>query len=186
VHGRVLAVGDAAFAHNPIAGRGLSFALGSAFAAAATVVSWRNRPADYAAAVEYYEEYVAAERRRHLAFLTSLGGERTAAPRPLDPNRPLSWRASVAVTPVAFPEGIRSQLAVVLPDGAYVRWLGNFDLLVFRSICAVPTRAEALLRRLCALDLGSQEAALLLQWAVQHGVLAEVEAEHERRPASPI
>jgi flavin-dependent dehydrogenase len=38
VQGRLLAVGDAAFAHNPIGGRGLSFALGSAFAAAAVSV----------------------------------------------------------------------------------------------------------------------------------------------------
>ena len=45
LRGRVIAIGDAAFSHDPIGGRGLSFALGSAFAAAAVLKTWRDHPA---------------------------------------------------------------------------------------------------------------------------------------------
>jgi flavin-dependent dehydrogenase len=179
VRGRVLAIGDAAFAHNPIAGRGLAFALGSALAAATTIASWRSRPADFAVAAAYYEEYVAAERRHHLAFLASLDSVPTPLAGLVDPDHTLSWCATVADAPLAFPEGIRSELAVVLRDGGPVRWLGNFDLLALRNICAVPLRPEALFARLCALGLGDREATLLLSWAVQHGVLGKTGADCE-------
>jgi hypothetical protein len=185
VRGRVLAVGDAAFAHNPIAGRGLSFALGSAFAAAATVASWRNRPDACADADEYYREYVAAERRRHLAFLASFDNAPSPI-RPIGSSHVLSWQAPVAMTPLAFGECIRRAPAIRLNDGGFVRWLGDFDLLQLRALCAVSARPDALIARLCALGLGGREAVLLLHWAVQNGVLAETEAERGGRLASPI
>ncbi len=90
IRARVLAIGDAAFAHDPIGGRGISFALGSAFAAAATLRSWRDHPERRAAARLYYRRYVAAEQGRHLAFLR----EFYAAPRPKLAAR--SCRASCA------------------------------------------------------------------------------------------
>jgi hypothetical protein len=170
VQGRLLAVGDAAFAHNPIGGRGLSFALGSAFAAAAVVASWRNRPDAYADAAEYYREYVAAERRRHLAFLASFDNDPLPI-RPIDSNHVLSWDARVAKAPLARGEGISREPAIRLNDVGFVRWLGDFDLLDLRALCAVSGQPNALIAELCALGLGGQEAVLLLHWAVQHGVL---------------
>jgi hypothetical protein len=184
VRGRLLAIGDAAFAHNPIAGRGLSFALGSAFAAATTIASWRSRPGDFAVAAKFYEDYVVVERRRHLIFLASLGSDRTPPDRSFDPDRTFSWCAPVAVAPLAFPEGIRREPVVVLQDGGLVRWLGNFDLLALRNICSVPLRPEALIARLCALGLGNQEATVLLSWAVKHGVLGETGADREQENGS--
>jgi hypothetical protein len=184
VQGRLLAVGDAAFAHNPIGGRGLSFALGSAFAAAAVVASWRNRPDDYADAATYYREYVATEQRRHLAFLASFDSGPPPV-RPIDSSHELSWHARVAVAPIAFREGIRSEPAIVLRDGGLVRWLGNFDLLALRDICTFPLRPEALITQLCALGLATEEASLLLRWAVEHGLLVDLEVERDARLVSP-
>jgi hypothetical protein len=135
VRGRMLAVGDAAFAHNPIAGRGLSFALGSALAAATTVASWSKCPAACADAAEYYREYVAAERRQHLAFLQSLDD----GPPPIQPIGSchfLSWQAQVAMTPLSLGGCIRREPAIRLNDGGFVRWLGDFDLLELRALCA--------------------------------------------------
>jgi 2-polyprenyl-6-methoxyphenol hydroxylase-like FAD-dependent oxidoreductase len=54
LRGRVLAIGDAAFSHDPIGGRGLSFALGSAFAAAAVLQTWRDHPPRWQRAAAYY------------------------------------------------------------------------------------------------------------------------------------
>ena len=120
-----------------------------------------------------------------MAFLATLDNGPPSSP-PFDPLRVLSWHAPVAVAPLALREAISLEWAIVLSDGGLVRWLGNFDLLALRNICAIPLRSEVLMARLFALGLGAQEAALLLRWAVQHGVLAETEAERETRPASPI
>jgi 2-polyprenyl-6-methoxyphenol hydroxylase-like FAD-dependent oxidoreductase len=185
LRGRVLAIGDAALAHNPLAGRGLSFALGSALAAAATIASWRNRPDACADAAEYYREYVAAECRRHLAFLASFDDDPPPI-RPIGSGCGLSWQAQIAMTPLAIGECIRREPAIRLNDGGFVRWLGEFDLLRLQALCAVRARPDAVIARLCALGLGGREAALLLQWAVQKGVLAETEAERGGRPAAPI
>jgi hypothetical protein len=185
VRGRVLAVGDAAFAHNPIAGRGLSFALGSALAAATTLASWSKCPAAGADAAEYYREYVAAERRRHLAFLESFDNVPPLI-RPIGSSHVLSWQAQVAMTPLALGERIRREPAVRLNDGGFVRWLGDFDLLQLRALCAVSGRPDALIARLSALGLDGREAMLLLHWAVQHGVLAVTETERGGRAAAPI
>ena len=69
VTGRRLTIGDAACHHDPIGGRGLSFALGSAFAAATVLATWRDDPGAHDIAQAYYEGYIASEVRRHLAFL---------------------------------------------------------------------------------------------------------------------
>ena len=185
VQGRLLAVGDAAFAHNPLAGRGLSFALGSAFAAAAVVASWRNRPNDYADAATYYREYVAAEQRRHLAFLASFDSNPPPV-RPINPSHVLSWDARVAMAPLARGKCIGREPAIMLDDGGFVRWLGDFDLLELQALSAASIGPDALIAGLCALGLTGQQAVLLLHWAVQHGVLAVTEVERGERAAASI
>jgi hypothetical protein len=94
--------------------------------------------------------------------------------------------ARVAVAPIAFREGIRSEPAIALRDGGSVRWLGNFDLLTLRDICTFPLRPEALIAQLCALGLATEEASLLLRWAVEHGLLVDLEAEREARLVPPV
>ena len=65
---RVLAVGDAALAHDPVSGQGIRFALASALAVAAVIRTWRRARDDEALATRFYDEFVATERKRHGAF----------------------------------------------------------------------------------------------------------------------
>jgi hypothetical protein len=165
IRGPILAIGDAAFAHDPIGGRGLSFALGSAFAAAATLKTWRDRPDQSATACLYFERYVAAERTRHLAFLEELHG----APRPLPPTRlpkMLQWCGRVVPSQLSFPDGIAMGDAVCLSDGGQARWVGGFDLLRLRDICVGAQPSATVLDLLTANGLAREEAQLLLTWAL--------------------
>jgi 2-polyprenyl-6-methoxyphenol hydroxylase-like FAD-dependent oxidoreductase len=88
--GRTIAIGDAAFSHDPIGGRGLSFALGCAFAPGAVLQTWRvmTRPGG--------SQFVAAEKRRHLAFLAGEARAPLALPAGID-------IAAVALTRVGTP-----------------------------------------------------------------------------------
>jgi hypothetical protein len=90
------------------------------------------------------------------------------------------------MTPLALGECIRREPSIRLNDGGFVRWLGDFDVLQLRALCAVSARPDALIARLCAISLGGREAVLLLHWAVQHGVLAVTETERGGRAAAPI
>jgi hypothetical protein len=120
--GRRLAIGDAAVHHNPIGGRGLAFALGSAFAAAAVLATWRDDPGVEKAARSYYESYVAAEVRRHLAFL---GGEQ---PSPaVTPELPehLRWVPPAVKGAVMVNGRVVPGEGVTFVNGQQARWLGR-------------------------------------------------------------
>lgn len=171
IRARVLAIGDAAFAHDPIGGRGISFALGSAFAAAATLQSWRDHPERRTAARLYYRRYVAAEQSRHLAFLR----EFYAAPRSklaLELPSKLRWRGRILRSALALEDGIATGDAVRLPDGGEARWLGRFDLLRLSHICARAQPSSAVLALLEKDGLAAEQARLLLLWALEKQLIA--------------
>lgn len=170
LHGRVIAIGDAAFAHDPIGGRGLSFALGSAFAAAAAVKTLRERPKDAAAAMLYYRRYVESEQARHLAFLRDFyAGAPVRPPLALPDN--LRWRGAVQSTALNFDDGVRIGDAVRLSDGGWTRWLGRFDLLRLRDICGGGRPLAEVLARLTESGLGADHAKMLLLWALEKGLV---------------
>ena len=172
VHGRRIAIGDAAFAHDPIGGRGLAFALGSAFAAAATVKSWWEHPAERRVATHYYRDYVDAERKHHLAFLTDFYGE----PREVSPAAVpsmLKWRGRVTRAALNTDSGIAVGPAVRLPTGGHVRWLGRFDLLTLQEICSRPRSSSAILARLVRSGLGVEEAKMVMTWAFQKQLITQ-------------
>jgi hypothetical protein len=168
---RVLAIGDAAFAHDPIGGRGISFALGSAFAAAATLRSWRDHPEQRAVARLYYRRYVAAEQSKHLAFLRQF----YAAPRErpsLELPASLRWRGRIIRSAMAFADGITAGDAVELPDGGEARWLGRFDLLRLSHICARALPSSTVLALLEKDGLAAEQARSLLIWALEKQLIA--------------
>ena len=172
LQGRVLAIGDAAFSHDPIGGRGLSFALGSAFAAVAVLQTWRDHPARWECARAYYAEYVAAEKRRHLAFLPS---DKGAVPRPdLMPSRVI-WSAKIVQAPLALGYGIDVAEVALMQTGNAVRWLGRFDVLELREICANVQPADGLLHVLCRRGFIPSEARALINWALRNGLLRPVD-----------
>jgi flavin-dependent dehydrogenase len=64
-----IAVGDAALAHDPLAGQGIRFALGSALAAAAVIRTSCDLPQNSELAESYYNELIRTEKERHISFL---------------------------------------------------------------------------------------------------------------------
>jgi hypothetical protein len=164
---RTIAIGDAAFTHDPIGGRGISFALGSVFAAGAVLQTWRDRPKDADAAASYYLDYVRAESSRHFDFL--LGAHAPKVPTTLPSH--VVWSAVKIRAAVAMPDGVVNADAALTRGGAAVRWLGKLDILTLRTICQKPEATRAVIDKLCIAGLKREEAGAVIGWALQHGVL---------------
>jgi hypothetical protein len=164
--GQVLAIGDAAFSHDPIGGRGLSFALGSAFAAAAVLQTWRDHPARWQRAAAYYADYVAAEKRRHLAFIS---GEEKQAPQPVPSH--VVWSGNEARAPLALEDGIDVADVALTQAGTPVRWLGRFDVLELKAQCDSVQRTSDLIQTLGRRGFTAAEAAAIIDWALRNGLL---------------
>jgi flavin-dependent dehydrogenase len=171
--GRRLAVGDAGFASDPIAGQGIRFAMASALAAAAVVDTLATSDPDQAElAFGYYRGFVNAARDRHLRFLTRIY---VSAEPPLPAALPaiLQFRASTRTTGLNVDGMIVPGVAVNLPDGGLVRWLGGFDLLILRELARDPVSPDWLSRRLQGHGLSGSETENLLQWCLARGILGE-------------
>jgi hypothetical protein len=168
LRGQVLAIGDAAFSHDPIGGRGLSFALGSAFAAAAVLQTWRDHPARWQSAATYYADYVAAEKRRHLAFIS---GDQKQAPQPQPVPSHVVWSGKEARTPLALEDGIDVADVALTQAGTPVRWLGRFDVLELKAQCDRVQRASALIEALSRRGFTATEATAMIDWALRNGLL---------------
>ena len=164
--GQVLAIGDAAFSHDPIGGRGLSFALGSAFAAAAVLQTWRDHPARWQRAAAYYADYVAAEKRRHLAFIF---GDQKQAPQPVPSH--VVWSGNEARAPLALEDGIDVADVALTQAGTPVRWLGRFDVLELKAQCDSVQRTSDLIQTLGRRGFTAAEAAAIIDWALRNGLL---------------
>jgi flavin-dependent dehydrogenase len=178
VGGRRLAVGDAALAHDPIAGQGIRFALASAIAAGTTIATWAG-PDDGAheVASAYYRGLVLAERDRHLATLAAVtrrGGEAD------DPREPpavqelpgfVRFVAPVVEIPLVIDDRVALGPAIRLADGGTTRWAGSFDLLELARMAAEPTSRLLLATLLQEAGLTAAGARSLLRWALVNGVL---------------
>jgi len=166
VRGRVIAIGDAAFSHDPIGGRGLSFALGCAFAAGAVLQTWRDQPARRQEATAYYEDFVRAEQRRHLAFLS---GYREPARQALPPQ--VVWSAKKARAPLALAKGVELADVALTETGTPVRWLGRFDILELQPLCDRGLPTSVLIETLVCRGFMESEARAVLDWALRKGIL---------------
>jgi hypothetical protein len=169
VVGRRLAIGDAAFHHNPIGGRGISFALGSAFASAAVLVTWRDDPDAADTAQAYYEGYVASEVHRHLAFL---GGEVDPLPAPTELPERLQWIAPAATGALVIGGRVISGEVFMLASGQPTRWAGGLDLARLRQLTIEAKPTAAVAERLRAHGLTAAEARSALVWALAQGLIA--------------
>jgi flavin-dependent dehydrogenase len=174
VSGRRIAVGDAVLAHDPIAGQGIRFALGSAVAAASTVGTWANDPSRRKVATDYYRDLVMAEEARHRAVLEQLDAER---PAPVtEPNRSpavVRLAATFVQVPLAIDGHVELGPALRLPDGAITRWVGSFDLLHLARLAADPTPRLLLVAELLSMGVDLSTARLLISWALHNGFLVE-------------
>ncbi|HZI08159.1 MAG TPA: hypothetical protein VEZ71_29335 [Archangium sp.] len=184
VRGRRISVGDAALAHDPLAGQGMRFALGTALAAVAVMRGWVESSPDARTGEDFYRELVEAERHRHLSLLARFherGSSETPGPLPTRQVEPFPARvrfAGTVQTVGLHQDGrILPGEALCLPDGSRVRWLGRIDLLLLRELCPGPTPLPALLRRLEQAHLAHGEPRVLVQWALSRKVLVDATQE---------
>jgi hypothetical protein len=175
--GRRLAIGDAALASDPIAGQGIRFAMSSALAAAAVVNTLAGGDSDHdqvELALGYYREFVTAARDRHLGFLSRASAQ-AEPPRTVVVPPIVKFRASTRPTGLNVDGAIVPGIAIDLPDGGSVRWLGGFDLLILRELARDPVSVEALRRSLRAQGLSGSESEFLLLWCLERGILGAME-----------
>jgi flavin-dependent dehydrogenase len=167
-----IAIGDAAFAYDPLAGQGIRFALSSAFAAATVVNAWRHSPGE-AAAERFYIDYLTQSRCQHLKSLDQIRlAEQPAQPAINQPPEVVIFSGQIIKTDLHVDSRIVSGLAILLPDGLPVRWVGGVDLLRIRDLARGPLRSSDLMRRLVSTDLTPMQAAALLGWCVRHGLIS--------------
>lgn len=174
-----LSVGDAAFACEPVAGQGIRFAIASAVAAVACCVTQRETADDrspvFQFATQYYDEFVASARRRHVSQLGHLASDsRSAAGLRLADDMPLQFSAPIVPTGIRRGAQIVPGTAIRLGDGELARWLGAFDLLDLEVLTRQPRTARDLERALSMSGMSSLGARQLVQWCVKRGVLAPV------------
>jgi hypothetical protein len=168
VVGRRLAIGDAAFHHDPIGGRGIAFALGSAFAAAAVLATWRDDPGAADTARTYYCGYVAAEARRHLAFLNGdIAPWRTLVELP----ERLRWIAPSATGALVVDARVVAGDVFKLVLGQPARWAGGLDLASLRDLTIEARPSAWIAECLRAQGLTVAEAQSVLVWALAQGLV---------------
>lgn len=177
---RLLAVGDAAFACEPLAGNGVRFSLASASSAGATLRCLRDG-ADAALAADYYRGFVRSARRRHMNMLERLRGA-AAVDQRLSNLDSLQVRlaARVCMTTLLHRGNLVRTAAFRMADGGRVRWVGTFDLLQLAELARICLPATDLVARLVQCGLYPQQADTMVRWCLQHRILTSI------RPTSSI
>ena len=186
---RVIAIGDAALAHDPVSGQGIRFALASAIAAASVIRTWRRAPDDLTTPIEFYADFVATERRRHRVF----SDRSTRAPFDVD-HESLALRAPLAKGGNSHPLMMKERLrfsgcvesaplhvegfivrgeVIRMRDGGAVRWLGGFDLLRLRELTQDETTAAHLIHSLGREGLDGHRAVTIISWCMANGILSD-------------
>ncbi|MBB2932055.1 FAD-dependent oxidoreductase [Paraburkholderia silvatlantica] len=168
IAGRRLSIGDAAVHHSPIGGRGVAFALGSAFAAASVLATWKNDPDAEVTASAYYAGYVAAEVRRHLKFLS--GREQETLKLECMPER-VRWVVAPAATAISIDSRLVIDDAFMLATGELVRWAGGFDLKRLFELTWKGASSADVIDDLLAQGLTAAAANAALTWAIDQGLV---------------
>jgi hypothetical protein len=171
VGAKSIAIGDAAVAFSPLAGHGIRFALQSAFAAAAVVRTWREVPEQSEAALQYYEEFIRSNWRRHLGHLENLLGAASARRwRPIPET--VRFVAAIRRTGIHRQSRIIMEEAVELRDGGLVRWIGGIDVLAIQTLTVRPVAPSYLALQLTRLGLTPEKSWQLVHWCIDWGILA--------------
>jgi hypothetical protein len=171
VEGRRLAVGDAALAHDPIAGQGIRFAISSAFAASSVINTWRTSPSESGAAERFYHRFVDRCRLSHLQFVDQMREHPTQSRREKLP-KVVVFSASTVTSELQLDSTIETSQAILLPDGGHVRWVGGLDLLRLRDLLPHPILATELASRLVPAFCDATQFPALFHWCLRHQVLA--------------
>jgi flavin-dependent dehydrogenase len=194
IQGRVITVGDAALAHDPISGQGIRFALASAMAAAAVIRTWRRSPPDRTTPSEFYADFIKTERMRHLRTIRFFHGTQfddedesaaeagvvaSSSHPQLSSRSPgkLYFSGRVEFAPLQVNGFIQPGEIIRLPDGDAVRWLGGFDLLRVRELTRPPATVSRLMQLLSFEGLDSDRAIAIVNWCVANRILGIVVSE---------
>jgi len=172
VDGRRLSVGDAAFAHEPLAGQGIRFALACALAATATVRTLLERPEQADAARTYYADLVAAERDHHLSYLRGDVFDAPATNPGAYGHDLIRFVGEWKSTPMVVAGFIEAHPALHLPDGRTTRWVGGVDTKILADVADRATTVAMAQRRLQDRGLSSAAARALISWGIAQGVLS--------------
>jgi hypothetical protein len=177
IDGRRIAIGDAAFAFDPIAGSGIRFALASAFAAAPLVRTWAENgcAADVEAGARFYKTFVNQVRSSHWEFLTN-------AVHPPSPRALISFPATVVCVARRSRAELHIGSRIAVDDAIFVdspsevgetvlRWVGGVDLLRVEELAraAIPTRE--LINHLISAGIDRARAASVVAWCLKKNVL---------------
>ena len=198
IRDRVIAVGDAALAHDPISGQGIRFALASAIAAAAVIRTWRRFPFDRKTPADFYTDFVTTERERHLRFIQSFYGEQlvdgightietsqaaavsNSIAQHSELGAKLYFSGHIESAPLHLNGYIERGETLRGPDNRAFRWLGGFDLLRLRDLARDPVTIPSLIQMLILEGLDADRAAVIIDWCVVNRILGI--AASERRP----
>jgi menaquinone-9 beta-reductase len=190
IKNRIIAIGDAALAHDPISGQGIRFAFGSALAAAAVIRTWLHSPQDRTTPSEFYTNFVNRERRRHVKFLRSFYGSYIDAEdepaADLDTKPVISGYSEPSLTlgskiyfsgrvesaPLHIDGYIQRGEIIRLRDRGAVRWLGGFDLLRLRDLTRPAIGIADLIRSLEQEGLDADRAIAVVDWCVANRILS--------------
>jgi hypothetical protein len=174
VHGRKLAVGDAALAYDPLAGQGIRFALSSAITASSVVNTWRKAPSEAAAAERFYRKYVMRSCETHLQLIDQLQTKSSPAEQKAEAiPEVVTFCGQVVQAYLQLDSKIRNDSAFLLADGECVRFLGGIDLLELRRSLPQTIRSSDLVDRLGAAAGGRHKAREVMRWCLRHKILHE-------------
>lgn len=178
ISGRVISIGDAALAFDPIAGQGIHFGLSSAIAAASVLTEWRDNPSN-TAATEYYLTLIEEVREQHLARIatfhkptTLVDNQKISAQRRIDADM-LRFCAPTRLAAVHRDRKVFREETVMLPSGRCVRWFGSFDLTILRRLTQISKSQNQLVQDLQSTGLYHSDAILVVEWCRANGVLSE-------------
>jgi hypothetical protein len=197
--GHRIAIGDAALSHNPISGRGISFAVASAIAAAAVTNTFLVTPNNSELARAYYRQFVEGEADHHLQslkafqqpdasepneafnFVPESDGSvetcdrsvvwRLASQDGINPECYLKFSATIRTSGIQSSDLIVPDEVVELPDGSLVKWLGSFDLSSLRQLLTKPVTIRDFGQMLGS-RFPPKKVNTLLAWCLQKGVLS--------------
>jgi flavin-dependent dehydrogenase len=174
---RLFAVGDAAFASNPISGQGILFSLASALAVSAAINSTQQKR-DPKAAVEYYQEFVSANVRSHIRFSndvlsSDLPAASSADSVTLHMDREVICRLPTVQHTIRTADGLSTGPVLELSSGELVRWYGVIDLVVLAASSRTPVLLQDLERYLCRCGWHPHTVRKALAWCLRNGVLRE-------------
>jgi flavin-dependent dehydrogenase len=174
-----LAVGEAAFAIDPISSSGVQAALGSAIAASIAINTILRRPQTAAAAIDFYTKHVARAANRHARWSgEAYGGAPPIADEPRLSGRFVVNDAALIDAPMARGDFVEVAPAVRTMAGDDVAWLGGVELAPLVRSLRAPRSAASIVDEWSRV-LPPQRAAAIVRWLVSEGVLVT-----SRRPSS--